>query len=248
MSTWTYVMVPANVFNLRLSILELGVYTALCSFADAKTGKCFPSLQTLAQRAGTSRATVIRVLRSLKSRGLITSEQRTAETGSPKSNLYYLPDVEARREKAESEAVPHDDQGSITETPGVVAECNQGSCRAKPELESFNNNHENKNQPNNQGRSVEERCLEWIIRELRRRGIPVTYADGILSRAQMRAHTSLAGYLERVGLREFLDEYEAAQHDAETRVDELYGLAAPVSAASLHELHRIMEVRLAEAV
>ena len=50
-----FVMVESRILQSgELSVYEKTVYCVLCSFADNKTGICYPSYETIAARAGCS--------------------------------------------------------------------------------------------------------------------------------------------------------------------------------------------------
>ncbi len=62
------------------------VYRALVSFMWFKTDKCFPSQETLAERTGLSRSTIIRALKDLYERGYIERWRR----GQGDTNYYFI--------------------------------------------------------------------------------------------------------------------------------------------------------------
>jgi hypothetical protein len=67
------------------------VFTALARFADAD-GRCFPSVSRICEQTGIrSRQTVHVALDRLAELGLITRQQRRAESGAVTSNGYELP-------------------------------------------------------------------------------------------------------------------------------------------------------------
>lgn len=59
-----------------LTLHEFAVYVALLRFRDSKTGKCFPGMTTIADRARVSRETVKRTIPKLVDKGLITVTKR----------------------------------------------------------------------------------------------------------------------------------------------------------------------------
>ena len=65
------------------------VLLSLADHAD-DTGRCWPSISRLAQRATVSKSTVIRCLAALERAGFIGAEKRTRENGGLTSNLYRL--------------------------------------------------------------------------------------------------------------------------------------------------------------
>ena len=70
---------------------EQAVLALLAHFADDKTGQCFPAINTLATQSRLGRATIFRILDSLKDKGLvkwITGGRQ--KNGRAVSNLYKL--------------------------------------------------------------------------------------------------------------------------------------------------------------
>ena len=70
---------------------EQAVLALLAHFADDKTGQCFPAINTLAEQTRLNRATVFRILDSLKEKGLvkwITGGRQ--KNGRAVSNLYKI--------------------------------------------------------------------------------------------------------------------------------------------------------------
>ena len=53
-------------------------------------GKCWPGIETVVNKCGIARNTVIGSIRKLKKQGLIVSERRYTEDGRRTSNLYKL--------------------------------------------------------------------------------------------------------------------------------------------------------------
>lgn len=62
----------------------------LADHHNSETGKCFPSLNTLADECEMTRPTVVRHLQDLEALGLIEKSQRTRENGSQTSSSYIL--------------------------------------------------------------------------------------------------------------------------------------------------------------
>ena len=73
----------------RVTATMLAVYVALASFAAYETGKAWPSLTTLASKAGCDRSTVKRQLTLLEEAGFVRRLQR--RTGNRNlSTVYYV--------------------------------------------------------------------------------------------------------------------------------------------------------------
>ncbi len=71
-------------------VAGLAVYTVLARFADNKSRQCFPSLNTIANRAGVRRRHAQRILRRLEDVGLIGCERARFIYGRTASNIYTL--------------------------------------------------------------------------------------------------------------------------------------------------------------
>jgi Helix-turn-helix domain len=89
------------------------VLLALADYTNDNSGQCWPSLRTIEKKTGLSHDTVVRGIRLLKSKGLLTVIHRCA--GSSKlSNLYELDYKHERHAKSA--------EGSTKLVPTVVAE------------------------------------------------------------------------------------------------------------------------------
>ena len=86
-----FVMVESRILQSgELSVYEKTVYCVLCSFADNKTGICYPSYETIAARAGCSGRKAIACIEILAEKGLLRKEERATKNGGNKTNIYYL--------------------------------------------------------------------------------------------------------------------------------------------------------------
>ena len=86
-----YVSIPTVMLYKRdFSLMEIGVYYGVKSFRNAKTGECYPSIQTIADRIKVGEKTVRSVLKKFEFIGLI----KIKRTGS--SSHYYFPEVDVK--------------------------------------------------------------------------------------------------------------------------------------------------------
>jgi len=69
---------------------DLLVYLVLCRFAD-KAGECWPSYQTIADRAGIARSTAAKSLKNLEALGVLSHKRQHGDKGQT-SNLYTVLD------------------------------------------------------------------------------------------------------------------------------------------------------------
>lgn len=83
----------------RLHRMDVTVLKALLSFLDFSTGKLFPAIERIAEKAGCHRNSVIAALRRLKANGFVEWVRRTTMTGNEgefapqreqTSNAYYF--------------------------------------------------------------------------------------------------------------------------------------------------------------
>ena len=88
--------IPAGIFEGGHSAYAVAVYAYLCFCAD-RQGVCFPGMDAIASRTGTSRSTVKRALTELEQSGLIRSETTSQLMKNGKyrqsTNRYRLTDV-----------------------------------------------------------------------------------------------------------------------------------------------------------
>lgn len=86
----TFSIVPDWLTRKRLSGRALQVYSVLASFADRKTGQCWPSHRTIANQCGCSEDTVKRAIRELRKLGAVEVGIRVTQGGQQTSNLYTV--------------------------------------------------------------------------------------------------------------------------------------------------------------
>ena len=83
---------PNEVMILKLSSKALAVYTYLLYCCDRKTYKCYPSYATIGENLQMSRGTVMKYVRELEDKLLISTEPTTITTKSGEvgnGNLMY---------------------------------------------------------------------------------------------------------------------------------------------------------------
>lgn len=85
----TFITVPNKkyIYNLPNSVLR--VYLAICDYTDGR-GECWPSYETLADRAQCSRRNVIKQVCVLEAAGLITITRKRKENGENYTNRYKI--------------------------------------------------------------------------------------------------------------------------------------------------------------
>ena len=80
-----------------LSFEVKSMYMILARFADNE-GKCFPSVEKLAEIIGKDKRTVIRYIKKLEEKGLIEKKRRFNQT-----NIYYLKNADSNSDKNDSD-------------------------------------------------------------------------------------------------------------------------------------------------
>ena len=87
-----FYMVPNAVMRLGLSAGELAVYNYLLYCEDRSTYQCYPSHRTMGEAIGLSQHTVLKHVKSLEEKCLITTERTTVTLKNGKKqngNLLY---------------------------------------------------------------------------------------------------------------------------------------------------------------
>jgi hypothetical protein len=85
-----FVILPTWVLELPVSALSIRVYCVIRSFADVRTGKCFPSRRLIAERAKCSIGSVDTAVRELTALGALTVQKRRSDNGDWTSNIYTV--------------------------------------------------------------------------------------------------------------------------------------------------------------
>lgn len=78
--------VSNNIFELNLDIYEIGIYVALCRFANNERKESFPSLNTICKMLNISKPKLIQSIKSLIEKHLIYKKSGNSKV----SNRYYL--------------------------------------------------------------------------------------------------------------------------------------------------------------
>ena len=87
-----YFPMPNEIFCLGLNSGEIAVYTFLMSCEDRKTFQCYPSYNTIGTALKMSKKTVMKYVKSLEDKCLITTEHTTVTLKSGQKqngNLLY---------------------------------------------------------------------------------------------------------------------------------------------------------------
>jgi len=113
--------------DMRLEPLDIVVYAALDSFVDSD-GSAWPSISTLAERAGVSRRTVTRSLPRLAGAGYIVRERRRKAGGQKAfdSTLYRMP--------FRCDGVVSENQKVVSDGDGVASDRPERLCPAGVEV------------------------------------------------------------------------------------------------------------------
>lgn len=112
-----FYMVPNEIMRLGVSVGEIAVYNYLMYCEDHKTYQCYPRYRKMGEALGLTRKTVMKYVRSLEEKCLITTEHTTVTLKSGKKQngnlLYTIRPIQAavdyfhakQLEKAERETV-----------------------------------------------------------------------------------------------------------------------------------------------
>ena len=87
-----YFPMPNEIFSLGLNYGEIAVYSYLMSCEDRKTFQCYPSYNTIGKALKLSKKTVMKYVKSLEEKCLITTEHTTVTLKSGQKqngNLRY---------------------------------------------------------------------------------------------------------------------------------------------------------------
>ena len=87
-----YFPMPNDIFYLGLNYGEIAVYSYLMSCEDRETYQCYPSYNTIGNALKMSKKTVMKYVKSLEDKSLITTEHTTVTLKSGKKqngNLRY---------------------------------------------------------------------------------------------------------------------------------------------------------------
>jgi DNA-binding MarR family transcriptional regulator len=76
----------------RLKYQDALIYITTRSFLNTASGNCFPSYETIAEKAGVSRTFVSKSLKRLKASGLLTTHTRKVATNRNLPNQYVFDD------------------------------------------------------------------------------------------------------------------------------------------------------------
>ena len=86
----TFLLVPSKYRLMNVDAIAQSVFLWLCCHADNATGKCFPSINTLAKLCKVSRNTVKNRVKKLEQAGLVKKTVRKTADGKNIANLYQI--------------------------------------------------------------------------------------------------------------------------------------------------------------
>ena len=127
-----FYMVPNEILRLGLSVGEIAVYNYLIYCEDHKTYKCYPSYRKMGEALGLTRKTVMKYVRSLEDRCLISTEPTkvTLKSGKKQNGnlLYTIRPIQ--------EAVDHFNAEQLRK-----AECEMARLNVIRKLEEYDRKH-----------------------------------------------------------------------------------------------------------
>ena len=95
-----------------ITLNELRVFTALCSFANIEDKSCYPSLNKIAERCAIKDlVNISRSIKKLVEKGYVEKEARHSKKAGQQSNVYIIRfdlrvEIKEANKKQENEAVP----------------------------------------------------------------------------------------------------------------------------------------------
>ena len=101
-----YFYVPVNVLDLDIDADMKLVYMVLCSFTNSKTDLCYPSLKTIAKKAGLSVRQTMRAIKKLANTGLIEIIERGVGRGNKNVYKVIVPNKGKKEEKKNEDILP----------------------------------------------------------------------------------------------------------------------------------------------
>ena len=144
-----------------LSFEVKSMYMILARFADNE-GKCFPSVEKLAEIIGKDKRTVIRYIKKLEEKGLIEKRRRFNQT-----NIYYLKNADSNNDKIDNDKNDSDKDVTSLGDTGVTSNSDKNVNLKRPiekdpikntydvvnkniDTEQQENNTTKKSEPNNE--------------------------------------------------------------------------------------------------
>lgn len=114
-----FFMVPVEIFDdSGISPFEKLVYCGLRRYADTETGKCFPSLKTVATMIGVSRKTIQRALDGLTAKGWISRTLRREEGKKEYTSTLYTIFISRNRDTSFTKGMAPQTIGMVPQTIG----------------------------------------------------------------------------------------------------------------------------------
>ena len=101
-----YFHVPVNVLELNIDADMKLVYMVLCSFTNSKTDLCYPSLKTIAKKAGLSVRQTMRAIKKLIGAGLIEIIEKGVGRGHKNVYKVIVPGKSKKEEKKSENILP----------------------------------------------------------------------------------------------------------------------------------------------
>lgn len=119
-----------------LSFEVKSMYMILARFADNE-GKCFPSIEKLAEIIGKDKRTVIRYIKKLEEKGLIEKRRRFNQT-----NIYYLKNADSNSDKIDNDKNDSDKDVTSLGDTGVTYNSDKNVNLKRPiEKDPIKNTH-----------------------------------------------------------------------------------------------------------
>lgn len=132
----------------RLSSSAVRLYTYLASFADGKTGRCYPTVNRLEEGLHMSRETLFIAKKTLVDAGYIVVEKSQREGGRFGNNVYYLPLLAKPKAAKPCTENPHTVNGVKPDSPSTEKPNAEKPNAEKPYTENPHSNKPESQQTN----------------------------------------------------------------------------------------------------
>lgn len=146
------------------------VFIFLKRFSDSG-GKCFPSLNKLAEISGYSKSTIQRTLKSLEEKRVLSIEHRRTKEKGDTSNIYILYDRAEKWQKKELSAPATDAQESQS------LKTDNKTIEKQSQVENQEENQESADFKNIENEDIEEKRAEHEEREKDQNGSGIESVD-----------------------------------------------------------------------
>ena len=142
---------------------DLLCYMALCRFANNKSGECFPSYKTIAEKMRVGVSTAMKAIKSLADKGVIEITSRKNEAGGDTSNLYTIQSLKPNKKAPTGGTVEADKNHKNKIDNNIVSQKYKKDTNNKKEIKPLDNKFNDGT--NNTFANYEAEELEKLLKE-----------------------------------------------------------------------------------